>query len=200
MSEQSHNWSESVALYALGLLAPEEALALEAEAVRTPALRAEIDGAQDLLAQLAEATPVAPPPALRDRILARVERIEAQRKAEGRPPVLHAASRIADYSVWADNPLHTRPADAGPLHVIELDRGAEGATALVWLTHGAPEEVHVDVLEKFLILEGSCEIIVGGTVHPLWPGGYLSIPLHIPHTVRITSTIPCKILLQRIAA
>jgi len=73
-------------------------------------------------------------------------------------------------------------------------------TALLWLRYMAPQEVHHHEYEKFLILEGSCDIIVGNKTHSLLPGDYFCIPLHERHEVRITSSMPCKAILQRVAA
>jgi mannose-6-phosphate isomerase-like protein (cupin superfamily) len=60
--------------------------------------------------------------------------------------------------------------------------------------------VHDNEFEKFLILEGSCTITIEEEAHHLVPGDYLAIPLHKSHQVTITSEIPCKIILQRVAA
>jgi mannose-6-phosphate isomerase-like protein (cupin superfamily) len=200
MSQYNESSSERVALCVMGLLKPAERTSLEAEAVNDPVLREELDEAQRIMAAMAMKDEVFPPPALRTRMLEAVRNLQAARKADGRPPVLHPQSRATDYTAWLDPLQLNYPTDAGPLHVIELHEQDGELTALVWLTDGSPEEVHVDVVEKFLILEGSCEITVGRDVHILQPGSYLSIPLHVPHTVRVTSAKPCKILLQRIAA
>lgn len=200
MNQHDESRTERVAQYVLGLMTRQERTALEAQAANEPALRRELDEAQELMAAVVFQEQVMPPPALRKRICETVRNLEAERKAQGRPPLLHPQSLAADYAAWLDAPNTHYPADAGPLHVVELaDREGE-ITALVWLADGSPEEVHVDVVEKFLILEGSCDITVGNEVHALQPGSYLSIPLHVPHSVRITSAQPCKILLQRIAA
>jgi mannose-6-phosphate isomerase-like protein (cupin superfamily) len=200
MSKHNESRPEQVALYALGLLSPTECSAFEAEAANDVVLRAELDDALDVIEQMALQYKVPPPPGLRARLFDAVQDHVAERLSQGRPPVLHPQSRATDYTAWLDAPQLNQPTDAGPLHVIELHDQEGELTALVWLTDGSPEEVHVDVVEKFLILEGSCEITVGRDVHILQPGSYLSIPLHVPHTVRVTSTQPCKILLQRIAA
>jgi mannose-6-phosphate isomerase-like protein (cupin superfamily) len=186
--------------YALGMLSPEECRAIEAEATRFPELRAEIDALQDALGQLAMAAPVPPRAEMKGTVLTAVEAFRQQRIRDKRPPVLHPASRISDYEAWLGDPNLVRPDDAGPMHVIPLDQRDGEGTAVLWLTIGAPEETHSDEIEKFLILEGTCDVIFGGIVHRLVPGSYLSVPLHVPHTIRITSEVPCKILLQRIAA
>ena len=64
----------------------------------------------------------------------------------------------------------------------------------------APEEIHTNEFERFLIVEGSCDIQIGETVHQLQAGDFLSIPLFENHFVTVTSSIPCKVILQRVAA
>lgn len=192
--------SGTLEMYALGILSPEECRAIEAEATRSPELRAEIDALQDALGQVAMAHAVAPPAAIKDSVLHALEAFQQQRIRDKHPPVLHPASRVSDYAAWLSDPALVRPEDPGPMHIIPLDQRDGEGTAVLWLTRGAPEETHTDEIEKFLILEGTCDVIFGGVVHQLVPGSYLSVPLHVPHTIRITSEVPCKILLQRIAA
>jgi mannose-6-phosphate isomerase-like protein (cupin superfamily) len=76
----------------------------------------------------------------------------------------------------------------------------EVITAIVWLKDYAPAEVHHNEYERFLIVEGSCDIFIGDEMHQLSPGDYLQIPLFADHRVVITSSIPCKVILQRVAA
>ena len=76
----------------------------------------------------------------------------------------------------------------------------EAITAIVWLKDYAPHEVHDNEYERFLIVEGTCDIIVEDEVNQLVPGDYFAIPLHKKHLVKVTSSIPCKVILQRVAA
>ena len=48
-------------------------------------------------------------------------------------------------------------------------------------------------------MEGTCTITIEDEIHQLVPGNVLSIPLYKNHTVVVTSEIPCKVILQRIA-
>ncbi|MBC7688849.1 MAG: cupin domain-containing protein, partial [Aquabacterium sp.] len=76
----------------------------------------------------------------------------------------------------------------------------QAITAIVWIKDFAPQEVHDDEFEKFLIVEGSCTITVGQEVTELFPGDFFAIPLYKKHVVKVTSAVACKIILQRIAA
>jgi mannose-6-phosphate isomerase-like protein (cupin superfamily) len=68
---------------------------------------------------------------------------------------------------------------------------------LVRVHREVPEEIHTDLLESFLILEGSCTCHLGETKIDLTAGGFLEIPFHVPHSVTVTSEKPVLAILQR---
>lgn len=68
---------------------------------------------------------------------------------------------------------------------------------LVRVRQFVPEETHDDLLESFYILEGTCTCFVGENQYPLEAGGFLEIPMFIPHSVTITSEKPVLAILQR---
>jgi len=190
----------TIAMYALGMLSPEEEKAIEAAAVADPSVRARIDGAQGVLGSLAHRQAHMPPMDLKARVLGAVEEQRKEELASGRFPLLHEGSRITDFAAWLDRPDLVRPADAGEFHVLEIERTADRETVVIWLDTAHDEEVHVDVVERFLILEGTCEVYIGDKVIPLVPGDIITIPLYVPHSVRVTSAVRCKALVQRVAA
>lgn len=56
------------------------------------------------------------------------------------------------------------------------------------------EEVHEDLEESFLILKGTCTCTIGATSFHMGPGDFMQIPLHQPHTVKLTSPSVTAIL------
>ena len=84
------------------------------------------------------------------------------------------------------------------MQYITLDESADRQTALVWLEHEEPTETHTDCVERFLILEGTCEVTIGKDVHVMVPGNVITIPMFTDHSVLVTSPIPCKAILQRV--
>ena len=60
------------------------------------------------------------------------------------------------------------------------------------------DEVHEHEQESFLVLEGECECHIGDTVYRLGPGGFIEIPLHLNHNVRVLSPYVVAVL-QHIA-
>lgn len=63
---------ELLPLYALGILEPEELVAVEQAVARDPRLAAELVAYQDTAHQLITPTPIAPPPAVKARLMASV--------------------------------------------------------------------------------------------------------------------------------
>ena len=61
-----------------------------------------------------------------------------------------------------------------------------------------PEEVHHKDLESFLILEGHCRCFLGELTVDLGPGGFLEIPLEVPHRLEITGNTPVLAILQKV--
>jgi anti-sigma-K factor RskA len=88
------DWEELIAGYALGDLSPEETEALERLLATNPELNAEVARLQETLALMPYALPEqAPPPQLRDTILAAAQRPEAQRSAQASAPPPHRPLR-----------------------------------------------------------------------------------------------------------
>lgn len=61
-----------------------------------------------------------------------------------------------------------------------------------------PEEVHHKDLESFMILEGHCRCFLGERTIDLGPGGFLEIPLDVPHRLEITGNTPVLAILQKV--
>jgi mannose-6-phosphate isomerase-like protein (cupin superfamily) len=155
------------------------------------------------LEYLAIENAVEPDPVIRPFLLAKIDYMN--RMVAGEPlsvvPQLSASSKIEDYTEWTARKDMVAPADFEGIFAKILSHTDEMTAALVWIREMAPQEVHHDQYERFLILEGTCDIVIEdhGT-HSLVPGDYLQIPLHKDHQVIVTSFVPCKVLLQRVAA
>lgn len=179
-----------------------EAAEVERMASMYPEIQSEIDEISAVLVQYAEKNTDAPHPAVKPLLMAVIDYSERLKNGEAitHPPVLNADSKIEDFKSWIERPDMSAPADFDELYAKIIGFTPEVTSAIVWLKNMAPHEVHDNEYEKFLILEGTCDITIGEQVHQLTAGDYLSIPLHIGHNVRVTSAYPCKVILQRIAA
>lgn len=189
-------------VYALGEATEQEALEVERMCALHEAVRHEVNEISRAMEQYAEAHAIQPDPTIGPFIMARIDFMERLKNGETPtfPPLLHKNSKIADYDPWLSRPdmQLTQPLDEFLARIIGYT--PQCTTAIVWLEHGAPPETHTNELEQFLIVEGTCDITVGSEVHAMKAGDVLIIPLHVSHHVNVTSAIPCKIVLQRVAA
>jgi mannose-6-phosphate isomerase-like protein (cupin superfamily) len=188
-------------LYVLGATSPAESTEVELMAATDPAIRLEIEAIEEALEAYAMEHAAAPNPVIKPFLLATIDYTERLKGGEPitMPPVLNKNSIIEDYSPWLNRSDLLVPGDNAIFAKI-IGYTPEAVTAIVWIKKYAPHEVHDHEFEKFLIVEGTCDIVVGDEVHALVPGDYFAIPLHKNHQVKVTSTIPCKVILQRIAA
>lgn len=189
-------------LYLLGHLDEEETLIVKKALFQFPELEKELESIEQTLIEYTERISLPPPADLGPIIMATIDYTARMENGEPpvSPPVLNPSSTLADYQEWLERPDMNPPGEVEEMFIKFIAHEPEKLTALVWLKNGAPDETHTDEYENFLIAEGTCNITIGDKVHSLVPGDYLSIPLHINHRVEVTSDIPCKIILQRVAA
>jgi mannose-6-phosphate isomerase-like protein (cupin superfamily) len=188
--------------YILGITDPAESAQVEQMAAAYDEIRVEINMISQSIENYATLHAIDPPVTVRPFLLATIDYTERMKNGEpvSMPPILHEHSSVADYTDWLKDKAATTPADFNSLHARIIGYTPDVITAIVWIKEFAAPEVHTDELEKFLIVEGTCNITIGEELHQLVPGDVLSIPLYISHRVEVTSKIPCKVILQRIAA
>ena len=189
-------------LYVLGETTLEESSQIARLAAADPLLQKEITEIELAFEKYSTAHSVEPDPLIRPFLLATIDFAERVRNGE-KPsvtPVLTRNSKIADYAEWLNREDMTLPEDFNAIYAKILSHTAELTCAIVWIKDMAPQEVHDREFEKFLIVEGSCDITIEGNVFHLGAADYLTIPLHEKHHVTVTSEIPCKVILQRIAS
>jgi mannose-6-phosphate isomerase-like protein (cupin superfamily) len=188
--------------YVLGLTSDEENLKISAMAEMHAEIRTEIEDITNSLLSYAEKN--APPvnPTIKPMVMAIIDYTERLTKGEvpTSPPILHENSSIVDYATWLNRQDMIIPVNFNDIHAKLIGSNAEAMTAILWLKGSTPYEIHDKEHEKFLIIEGTCDIVTDDNVYPLVPGDYFSIPLHVGHVVKVTSSIPCKAILQRVAA
>lgn len=189
-------------IYVLGLASAEEAKEVEEMASSYELVRKEIKTISETLKVYAQSKANTINGTIKPMLLAGIDYEERLKNGEQAafPPILNDSSVIADYREWLNRKDMILPADFSGIHVKIIGYTPEASTAIVWIQSETPYEVHTDEHEKFLIVEGTCNIDIDGNVHSLVPGNYLSIPLYAGHTVKVTSKIPCKVILQRVAA
>ena len=201
LSSKEYIESGILELYILGITSEDETKAVEMMASSDPAVKQEIVLISASLESYAMANAIDPNPIIRPFLLATIDYTERLKDGEpvSVPPLLNENSQIAHFDSWLNRSDMVSP-DTDSMYAKIIGYTPEAITAIVWLKDYAPHEVHDNEYERFLIIEGTCDIIVEDQVNQLVPGDYFAIPLHKNHLVKVTSSIPCKVILQRVAA
>jgi|SRR5665213_4000464 len=190
-------------IYAMGTASDSEREEVEMMAAANPEIRQEIGAITDALENYALAHSITPSPIVKPLLMATIDYSERIKSGEpiSFPPELHENSKAEDYATWLNRPdLNIAGSGEDNLFVKIIGNTPKIFTAIVWIKKDAPREIHHDEHERFLIIEGSCDILVGDKSNHLVPGDYFAIPLHEYHQVKVTSDIACKAILQRVAA
>ncbi|MFD3001902.1 cupin domain-containing protein [Pontibacter toksunensis] len=188
-------------LYVMGAASPEEAAAVEQMAASHPEVQQEIDAISEQMEVYAMAHAVKPRNTVKTLVLATIDYLERMKEGElpTSPPVLTAQSRPEDFAPWLNREDMVLPADAEGVYAKIIGYTPVATTAVIWLKDATEQEVHHDEYERFLILEGTCEITAGENVYSLAAGDYFAVPLHTPHHFKVISTERCKAVLQRLS-
>lgn len=202
MDIKSYIDSGILELYVLGQISDEEIKEVELLAEKHLEIKQEIQKIEETLEHLAFDNKIEPHPSLKPLIIATIDYINRLESGERMsfPPILNSNSKISDFKEWIDRADMFVPDYFDEVHAKIIAATPEMTCAIVWIKNMAPDEVHHNEHEKFLILEGTCTIVVGETENKLVPGDVFEIPLYEDHKVIVTSEIPCKVILQRIAA
>jgi len=189
-------------LYVMGIASPEEIKEVEQMALLYPEIRQEIELIERGLEEYALTQAVQPKATLKPLIMASINYIERVNNGEplSAAPLLSPTSRKEEFAYWLDNPEFDLPEDFEGAYAKIINANLKATTAIIWIKEFTDNEIHHNEYEHFLILEGTCDFSIGEEVHHLVPGDYLKIPLHTPHIAKVTSDIPCKAILQRVAA
>lgn len=201
MNSQEYIESGILERYVLGTASLAEQKEVEERAAADPTIQQEINAISEAFETLALQHAIAPDPIIRPFLMATINYTERLQNGEPvtEPPLLNEKSTPSDYESWLSRTDMVSPGTEDVFAKI-IGHSEKALTAIVWLKKMAPQEVHDDEHERFLIIEGTCDIVVGESIHQLVPGDYFAIPLHSNHHIKVTSSIPCKVILQRVAA
>lgn len=169
-----------------------------------PPSAGELEEAEEALLGFAEGYAMPPPAPLREKILGRLKALNDQKRQRqklqpDKLPLLSASSNWLEWKEVAEG--IAPPEDYENIHLHTLESTEKRELFVAWVKEYVPEEVHHDLLESFLILEGSCECFItdqAGNSHTvrLGPGGYIAMRTGETHDIRITSEQPAKAILQ----
>lgn len=164
----------------------------------------EINETEEALLRYAKAHAKAPPATLRNKILGKITALQArsanhQKLDLGNLPMLDETSSWPDWeeAVQGIEP----PGEFENIHLHSLESSEKRDLFVAWVKQEVPEEVHHDILESFLILEGSCECHItdekGSTrIVRMGQGDFITMQVGETHDIVITSLKPVKAILQ----
>ncbi len=188
--------------YVLGLASIEEIIEVEAMSSKHTEVYDAINNFCNLLEANALANAVKPPSTVKTMVMATIDLMERMQSGEALDSFnsLSISTKIVDFEKWLSRPDMIAPTNFDEMYAKIIGYTPQMTTAVVWIKTMAPQEIHTDEYERFLIIEGTCNITIGNDVNHLTAGDYLAIPLFKNHQVVVTSKIPCKAILQREAA
>jgi hypothetical protein len=165
----------------------------------------EVQQTEEALLQFAQAHAIEPPLSIKDQILAKIAKLNAQKNAQkafdlNNLPLLTPESNWLDWKETVKDIEQPKIVEDTHLHVLESNDKRE--LFLAFVKEVVPEEVHHDLLESILLLDGSCECHVfdeAGTplrTVRMRAGDYIAFELGEVHDIQITSGTPAMAILQ----
>lgn len=189
-------------MYVLGMTNLEETNEVNEMATLHKQVRDEIEEISKTLQISSANTDKKPNPSIKPFILAVIDYTERLKAGEEPtfPPLLNKDSKIIDFKQWINREDMVLPDDFENMYAKIIGYTPQATTAIAWIKKMTPFEIHHNELERFLIIEGTCDISIGEDVYHMVAGDFIAIPLYIGHSLEVTSDIPCKVILQRVAA
>jgi len=185
-----------IAAYLLGTLPAPEALAVERYAATDPQFKEHLEMMRSAMATRVAPLEAEPSPAVKSKLFARTE-ITDDRVGTDFPPYIHARSTVEEFRPWMAQAMAELASSNADFECLPIGASEDTFTFLAKMCSTIPEEVHVDELERVMVVEGYCDFVVGGAVHHFGPGDMYRIPLYTPHSARVTTADPCYFLVQR---
>lgn len=169
-----------------------------------PPTATDLDKTEAALLAFAELHAVKPPLSMRDKILGNLQKLKSyednrQSFTLDNLPLLTPDANWLDWEAAVKGIEPAADFEGVYMHLLENNEQRE--LNLAWVQYEVPEEVHHDVLESFILLEGTCECHVfdkkgGCRVVKMRQGDYISFKIGEVHDIQITSAKPAKAILQ----
>ncbi|MES2701109.1 MAG: cupin domain-containing protein [Bacteroidota bacterium] len=183
--------------YCTDTLSASQKAEVEAMCAKFGELRDELAELQRSLEQYSTNTLLTPGAEMQDSIWNVLDNVN--KETRGNMDDLPVINRYSEHTNWQRivKALVPDKIEQGT-QIIPLRDAGGVAQMLVLTTEDVPDEVHENERESFIVLEGECECYVGTNVIRLGPGGFIDIPLHEHHNVKVLSPYVIAIL-QHIA-
>lgn len=168
------------------------------------ATAADIDATEEALIRFANAHAARPSPGVREKILNKLSKLSAEKAnktdfpKEGWPLLNEESNWLS----WQEAVKHIAPPENYEgIHLHVLESTPHRDLFIAWVKEYVEEEVHHDLLESFILLEGTCECHItdqegNSRIVRMTAGDYIRMELGETHDVVITSLQPAKAILQ----
>lgn len=183
--------------YCIDMLSAEEKASVELMCLLYPEIKNELQIIEHALEIFTEANAILPKPELKNKVLDAISNME--KEVTGDINSLPLINKYSDYKNWLKIVNHLIPETfKGGKVIIPIQSTTKVTQLFMMSSTDFEDEVHNNLHESFLIIDGHCECSVGDKNFQLGPGGFTEIPLYVPHSIKILS--PCvKAILQRIS-
>jgi len=179
--------------YIMGSLTAAESAGVEQVCALYPEIQAELTRMRAAIDHFTDDIAVTPPAEMQDNIWDKLDNINKERT--GDISALPVVNKYSDHNNWKRIVAPFMPQTIPDERIARVLRHSGGVTqVLIISTTDVEEEVHEHEQESFIILEGECECHVGDNVIRLGPGGFIDIPLHVSHNVKILSPYVVAVL------
>ncbi|MBK8847740.1 MAG: hypothetical protein IPO27_14840 [Bacteroidetes bacterium] len=164
----------------------------------------EVNAVENILVDFASTYAEKVPEDSGKKILANLETLIAMQQNYVKPKAGQYPWLTSDANllVWEELVKEIKPpTDFDNIHLHKLLSDDKRDLFVAWVKQEVPEEVHHDLNESFIILEGSCNCNITDTigvsrkVH-MREGDYIAFGLGENHDILITTTKPVKAILQ----
>lgn len=184
--------------YCLGLLNKEDMQKVEQLAAQYSDIQAEINSYQQALEQYVMDFVRVVPDDFKSETLDILDNLS--KESNGLINDLPLLNRYSTPENWLRVVKPLLPAQLEKDLFFKVLRDDERVFQLVlWTKTDYPDEVHEDIKECFMILEGECDCYVGDEIIRLGPGGYLDVPMYTHHDVKVVKG-PVLAIVQRLKA
>jgi mannose-6-phosphate isomerase-like protein (cupin superfamily) len=167
-------------------------------------LKADLDDTEIALNAYAKQHAVEPPLSMREKIMSKMQKLNAQ-ALNRQPFTLENLPILTAESNWLDWEAAVEGIEPPPvydnIHLHSLEANDTRELFVAWVQELIPEEVHFDLLESFVLLEGTCECHIWSEngdkrLVRMQAGDFIEMKIGENHDIYITSPKPVKAILQ----
>ncbi|MES2730342.1 MAG: cupin domain-containing protein [Bacteroidota bacterium] len=190
--------------YCLGIVSLTEREEVESLCKRYPEIRAEVEAVNLALEQWAFHYQQAPAPDLKERIFTEIKRQETDGRSDfiirGNSIIerLKALLPSLDDVQAGELCLLYPPKPFENIYRHEVARETNVLSWVLWVKKLVQPEIHTDLIEKFLVLRGTCQVTLDEKVYSMGVGDFATISTGVHHSIEVTSAEPLMVFFQRI--